>query len=204
MKFSVSDQEKKALCRQVPEFRSFLHSAAAEEFECFGDLFHALVQSIISQQLSVRVADVIYGRVKALLGEITAETLAAADSGALRACGLSTKKIEYLKGIAEAELSGEVDFESLAHLEDAEMIGRLVKLKGVGIWTAEMLLIFALGRRDVLSFRDLGIRRGIMMLLKKDSLSEEEFEEFRKRCSPYGTLESLWLWKLKDGGLTVS
>lgn len=204
MKFSVTDQEKKALCRQVPEFRECMESIAPEGFECFGELFPALVQSIISQQLSVRVADVIYGRVKELLGEITAERLASADSGALRACGLSVRKIEYLKGIAEAKLSGSIDFESLAHLADADVIAQLVKLKGVGVWTAEMLLIFALGRQDVLSFRDLGIRRGIMMLLKKDSLSEEEFERFRKRCSPYGTLASLWLWKLKDGGLTVS
>ena len=204
MKFSVTDQEKKALCRQVPEFRSYMESIASEEFECFGELFPALVQSIISQQLSVRVADVIYGRVKELLGEISAERLVSADSGALRACGLSAKKIEYLKGIAKAKLSGEIDFESLAHLDDADVIARLVKLKGVGVWTAEMLLIFALGRRDVLSYRDLGIRRGIMMLLKKDSLSEEEFERFRKRCSPHGTLASLCLWKLKDGGLSLS
>ena len=204
MKFSVTDQEKKALCRQVPEFRNYMKSLAPEEFECVGELFPALVQSIVSQQLSVRVADVIYGRVKALLGEITAERLVSADSGALRACGLSAKKIEYLKGTAEAKLSGAVDFESLAHLDDADVIARLVTLKGVGVWTAEMLLIFALGRRDVLSYRDLGIRRGIMLLLNQDSLSEEEFERFRKRCSPYGTLASLCLWKLKDGGLSVS
>lgn len=204
MKFTVTEKEKKALCRQVPEFRSCVKSIDLEGFECFGELFPALVQSIVSQQLSVRVADVIYGRVKKLLGEIAAERIASADFEALRACGLSARKIEYLKGIAEAELSGSVDFDSLSHLDDAAVIAQLVKLKGVGVWTAEMLLIFALGRKDVLSYRDLGIRRGIMLLLNRDSLSGEEFEHFRKRCSPHGTLASLYLWKLKDGGLRLS
>lgn len=204
MKFPITGKEKRALCKQAPEFKECIDKIELEEFECVGDLFSALVQSIISQQLSVRVADVIYKRVEELLGTITAEHLKAADFDALRSCGLSAKKIEYLKGIAEAMLSGTVDFDSLAKLEDAEVIAELVKLKGVGVWTAEMLLIFALGRRNVLSFKDLGIRRGIMELHQLEELSETDFEFYRKRYSPYGTLASLYLWRIKDGGLKLS
>ena len=132
-----------------------------------------------------------------------AEKLLEAETADLRACGLSAPKIGYLRGIAEAKCSGRINFRALARRPDEEILAELVKLKGVGIWTAEMLLIFALGRPDVLSFRDLGIRRGIMLLEQKETLSAEEFEAFRRRCSPYGTLASLYLWRIKDGGLSI-
>ncbi len=203
MIFEITQQDKEALCRQAQEFREIVGQADLRSFECCGDLFYALVQSIVSQQLAVKAADAIFRRVEVHLGEITAERLLAAEFDALRGCGLSGRKIEYLRGIAEAAISGTIDFENLAEKSDAEVIAELVKLKGVGGWTAEMLLIFALGRPDILSFKDLGIRRGIMMLNHLDSLDESEFEYYRRRYSPYGTLASLYLWRIKDGGLTV-
>ena len=196
MKFKITETEKRALCRQVPEFREFVRQITLPELECDGDLFGGLVRSIVSQQLAIRAAEAILGRLEALTGELSAERILAADPGALRACGLSSRKVEYLRGIAEAAISGTIDFASLAALDDA-----LIQLKGVGVWTAEMLLIFSLGRPDVLSFGDLGIRRGIMLLTRRDSLSKEEFEAFRRRCSPYGTLASLYLWRIRPGGI---
>ena len=201
--FRISDQDKKALCRKAPEFRQIVRQTDLESFVCSADLFLALVQSIVSQQLSVKVADVIFQRLEKLLGKITAENLLAAEFEDLRACGLSGRKIEYLRGIAEAQRNGTVDFKTLARKTDAEIIRELVKLKGVGVWTAEMLLIFSLGRPDILSYKDLGIRRGIMMLNGLAELPEEEFEKYRQRYSPYGTLASLYLWRIKDGGLTI-
>lgn len=201
--FRITEKDKKALCRQAPEFRQIVRQADLTSFTCSNDLFPALVQSIVSQQLSVKVADVIFQRVEILLGEMTPENLLAADLEALRGCGLSGRKVEYLRGIAEAQLDGTIDFKTLSGKPDAEIIRELVKLKGVGVWTAEMLLIFSLGRPDILSYKDLGIRRGIMMLNGLSDLSEAEFETYRKRYSPYGTLASLYLWRIKDGGLTV-
>ena len=203
MIFTITRKDLNALCRQAPEFRQIARQAGLESFECSGNLFYALVQSIVSQQLAVKAADAIFRRLETLLGEITAENLLSADIDSLRACGLSGRKIEYLRGIAEAQISGTVDFESLPEKSDAEIIGELVKLKGVGVWTVEMLLIFALGRPDILSYKDLGIRKGIMMLNGLESLSETEFETYRRHYSPYGTLASLLLWRIKDGGLTV-
>lgn len=203
MKFAVTTQDKKALCRQAPEFAEVVRQTDLSSFECCGDLFLALVQSIVSQQLAIKAADAIFRRVEALLGEVTAERLLASDFDELRACGLSGRKVEYLRGIAEAKISGAVDFTALAEKSDAEVIAELVKLKGLGVWTAEMLLLFALGRPDVLSFKDLGIRRGIMMLNHLDDLTEADFEIYRKRYSPYGTLASLYLWRIKDGGHSI-
>ena len=201
MKFEITRAARAALCRQAPEFVDVVHRIELHSIECCGDLFYALAQSIVSQQLAVRAADAIFRRLEQLAGGITPARLLAAEFDMLRGCGLSGRKIEYLRGIAEAALSGAVDFEKLAEKTDGEVIAELTKLRGVGVWTAEMLLIFALGRPDVLSFNDLGIRRGIMQLNRLDSLDEARFEYYRKRYSPYGTLASLYLWRIKDGGL---
>jgi len=201
MKFEITAHDRAALCRQAPEFAAIAERETLDSFECCGDLFYALVRSIVSQQLAVRAAEAIFERLRLLLGKMSPEDLLAADFDALRRCGLSGRKIEYLRGIAEAASSGAIDFESLAGKSDAEIISELVTLRGVGVWTAEMLLIFALGRPDVLSFNDLGIRRGIMMLNGWDSLTHADFERCRRRYSPYGTLASLYLWRVKDGGL---
>ena len=201
MIFQPATRDRDALCRQVPEFSTVAGRGELPSFECCGDLFYALVQSIVSQQLAVRAAAAIFRRVEDLTGGICAERLAAAEFESLRKCGLSGRKIGYLRGIARAKLSGSVDFQALATRTDAQIIAELTRLKGVGVWTAEMLLIFSLGRPDVLSLRDLGIRRGILLLTGTTELDAEEFLAFRRRCSPYGTLASLYLWRLKDGGL---
>ena len=202
--FRITRHDREALCRQAPEFIPVMRQAGRKSFPCRGDLFYALVESIVSQQLAVKAAEAIFRRLENLLGEeITAERLLAASFEDLRECGLSGRKIEYLRGLAEAKISGSVDFDSLGERSDAEIIAELVKLKGVGVWTVEMLLIFALGRPDILSFNDLGIRRGIMMLNGLESLTKTQFEEYRRRYSPYGTLASLCLWRIKDGGLKI-
>ncbi|EQB90222.1 hypothetical protein M918_01105, partial [Clostridium sp. BL8] len=99
-------------------------------------------------------------------------------------------------GIAEAAISGEVDFSTLHTLTDEEIVKKLSALKGVGVWTAEMLLIFSLCRPDVVSFGDLAIRRGMMNLYGLKELPKEKFERYKKRYSPYGTVASLYLWAL--------
>jgi DNA-3-methyladenine glycosylase II len=204
MRFIVTPEDKAALCRQAPEFTELVELADLQSFDCHDDLFYALVQSIVWQQLSFKAASAIFARLEKFLGIISAESLLDASFADLRACGLSLPKIKYLRGIAAAKLDGSIDFASLPQKSDQEVIDELTRLKGVGPWTAEMLLIFALGRKDVLSFKDLGIRKGIMLLHKLDSLNEEDFAAYRQRYSPYGTLASLLLWQIKDGGIKVN
>ena len=152
----------------------------------------------MSQQLAVRAAEAVFSRVNALPGGLTPETLLAADDETLRGCGLSARKVEYLRGVAQAALAGKLDEKRFALMPDAEVIDALVELKGVGVWTAEMLLIFHFGRRNVLSTGDLGVRRGLEILLDRENFTPEELAELRRRVSPYGTLASLYLWRLKD------
>ena len=199
MRFEIADRDKRELVKRIPEFRAAVERIELTPFEYGGDLFHELAHSIVSQQLAVRAAEAVFSRVKALPGGLTPETLLAAETETLRGCGLSARKVEYLRGIARSSLAGELDEKRLARLPDAELIEALTKLKGVGVWTAEMLLIFHFGRRDVLSTGDLGVRRGLEMLLGKNGFTAAELADIRRRCSPCGTLAALYLWRLKDG-----
>jgi len=160
------------------------------------DPFTALISSVVSQQISGKAAETVWKRLENLLGEITPEAIAEADLEAIQKCGISMRKAEYIKGIAAAAVSGRVDFNNLHTLSDQDVIKKLTALRGVGVWTAEMLLIFSLCRPDVVSFHDLGIRRGMMYLYGLNELSRQTFERYRRRYSPYGTVASLYLWAL--------
>lgn len=160
------------------------------------DPFTALVSSIVGQQISSKAADTVWGRLVNLLGNITPETIVKAGLAEIQSCGMTMKKAEYIRGIADAAVSGEVDFDSLHSLTDDEIIKKLSSLHGVGVWTAEMLLIFSLCRPDIVSYKDLAIRRGMMNLYGLKELTKEKFERYKKRYSPYGSVASLYLWAL--------
>jgi 3-methyladenine DNA glycosylase/8-oxoguanine DNA glycosylase len=106
------------------------------------------------------------------------------------------RKANYIKGIGEAAVSGELDLAGLRDMTDALVVERLSSLPGIGVWTAEMLLIFSLCRPDVVSWGDLAIRRGMMNLYGQKDLSRAQFDRFRKRYSPCGSVASLYLWAL--------
>lgn len=160
------------------------------------DPFPALIMSVVGQQVSGKAADAIYARLAARAGGVTPEALAALGEDELRAEGLSRPKCRYVAGIAAAALSGALQLDALGEKPDAEVIEALVALPGVGVWTAEMFLLFTLLRPDVVSFGDLAIRRGMMRLYGKKTLSRDEFERYRRRYSPYGSVASLYLWEI--------
>lgn len=163
------------------------------------DLFSALISSIISQQISTKAANTVKRRLTENIGEITAENIYKAQQSQIQECGMSNRKAAYIKNIAELSVEGTIDFESLSRFKDEDFIHEITKIKGVGEWTAEMLLIHSLKREDVLSFKDLGIRRGIEALYGLDQLTKKEFIEFQKRYSPYGTVASIYLWEISSG-----
>jgi len=160
------------------------------------DPFIALISSVVSQQISNKAAETVWKRLVALLGEVNPETIVQTPFEQIQQCGMSNRKTQYIKGIAEASLGGQVDFSRLHTLSDEEVIKALSSLHGVGEWTAEMLLIFSLERPDVVSFEDLGIRRGMMNLYGLKELTKEQFARYRKRYAPYGSVASLYLWAI--------
>ena len=155
------------------------------------DLFTALVESVIAQQISGRAAQTIADRLHAAVGAFTPE-----DPAVVQQCGLSGRKVDYVRGIARSVLSGAFDLAGLRHVSDADLIQRLSSLNGIGVWTAEMLMIFSLRRPDILSWGDLGIRRGMALLYGDRELTRDRFERRRKRYSPCGSVASLYFWVL--------
>ncbi|UMZ74066.1 DNA-3-methyladenine glycosylase family protein [Natranaerofaba carboxydovora] len=166
------------------------------EREVVPDPFKALIISIVGQQISNKAAATVRNRLYQLLGTITPENIMSTEIETIQSCGMSKRKATYIKGIAKAAIEGEVDFDNLNKLADQEIIKELSSLYGVGVWTAEMILIFSLERPDVVSYRDLGIRKGMMKLYGLKEVSKEQFKEIRARYSPYGTVASLYLWEM--------
>lgn len=160
------------------------------------DLFTALVASVAGQQVSAKAAETVWARMETRFGTILPESIAAATADEIRQCGISMRKAGYIKGIGDAVAGGRLDLDRLRTLSDTEVIARLTELDGVGVWTAEMLLIFSMQRPDVVSWGDLAIRRGMMRLYRKDTIGRDRFERYRKRYSPYGSVASLYLWEI--------
>ena len=155
------------------------------------------MKSIVYQQLSGRVASVIFGRLAAAAGgKLTPENILKLRPARMRTLGLSKQKTAYIRDLARHTRGGTVDFEELPALADAEVIERLTQVKGIGVWTAHMFLIFALRRTDVLPTGDLGIRNAIR---KAYSLAElptpAEIEALAQRWRPYCTVASWYLWR---------
>lgn len=165
------------------------------------DTFLAVIDCIISQQISSKAADTVLERLQSLLGRITPENIAMAEETTIQKCGMSMRKVSYIKGIGRAVLDGTLDLDALRNLPDEEAIKHLVKMPGIGVWSAEMLLLFSFCRPDVVSYGDLAIRRGMMNLYGLEELTKDRFLYYRKRYSPYGSVASLYLWRLSVSDL---
>jgi DNA-3-methyladenine glycosylase II len=160
--------------------------------------FETLVESIVYQQLSGRVAQVIFGRLAAAVPEglLTPESVLALRPSKMRKLGLSKQKTAYIRDLARHTRAGTVDFAGLPALPDAEVIERLTKVKGVGVWTAHMFLIFALRRTNVLPTGDLGIRSAIRKAYGLPELPKPaEIEALGQRWHPYCTVAAWYLWR---------
>lgn len=164
------------------------------------DIFCALVDAIISQQISVKAADAIMARVRAALpeGRVTPQALLAFDFERLRTLGLSTPKARYIRSLVEHIDSGQLELERLQDLEDEEIITRLTAVKGIGRWTAEMCLIFTFARSDVFPVDDLGLLEGMRAAYElPERPSKQEARERGERWRPYRTFATWYLWGLR-------
>jgi DNA-3-methyladenine glycosylase II len=162
------------------------------------DAYGSLVRSIVGQQLSTVAARTIYGRLTALFDNRppTPAELLAADEETLRACGLSRPKISYLRDLAQHVLEDGLDLSGLRELPDDEVASRLVAVKGIGQWSADMFLMFHLRRPDVLPVGDLGIRRAVERAYGLPGLpDEDDLQTLAAPWRPQRTLACLYLWK---------
>lgn len=154
--------------------------------------FDVLVCSIVGQQLSVRAADTIEARLRQLVGRLQPESVSALDDEDLRAVGLSRSKVAYTKGLAQAFGDGRIVPEALRIGSDEEVVESLTALKGIGPWTAEMFMIFGLGRLDIWSPGDLGLRRALEHFFGSSK------PEIAERWRPYRSVAAWYLWEHSD------
>ena len=171
------------------------------EREVDPDLFSAVVHHIIGQQISTRAQLTVWNRMRAALGTVNAETILAAGVPKLQSLGMTFRKAEYITDFAEKVQSGAFDLAAVEKMTDAEAIQALSTLKGVGVWTAEMLLLFGMQRPNIFSYDDLAIQRGLRMVYHHRKIDRRLFEKYRRRFSPYGSVASLYLWAVSGGAI---
>lgn len=176
-------------------------------------LFETLVDAIISQQISVKAADAIMARLRrAALGEngdpggrITPEALLRLEDGMLRAAGLSPQKMRYLRDLTERVSDGRLDLARLNELDDEAIIEELIKVKGIGRWTAEMMLIFSLGRPDVLPVDDLGFVEGVREAYGLEKRpTPKEMRERGEQWRPYRTFATWYMWAVRRLAMNIA
>ncbi len=163
-----------------------------------GDLFFTLIRSIVGQQISVFAADAVWSRLEKLLGEITPKRILNSSDKELKKCGLSLRKVEYMKGISK---TWEKNFSKLNwnEMSDNDVKTKLISLRGVGPWTAEMILIFSLLRPDIFPVDDIGAIRAIEKLYNKgEKMSKKDLINKAKDWIPWRTVATWYLWRTID------
>ena len=161
------------------------------------DYFLDLVDAIVSQQLSGKAAATIFGRVKEGLGKVIPSKILSTPDAKFRGWGLSRQKTSYLKDLAKKVKEGDLKIEKLDKLPDEEVMEELIAVKGIGLWTAEMFLMFSLARPDIFPVDDLGIQKGITRLLGM-RISSQKIGKFAECWKPYQTVASWYVWKVVD------
>ena len=157
------------------------------------DLFSSVAHHIIGQQISTKAQTTIWQRMQDALGTVNAETLLAAGVPKLQGLGMTFRKAEYITDFAEKVHDGTCNLDAVWQMSDEEAIRELSSLKGIGVWTAEMILLFCMQRPDIFSYDDLAIQRGLRMVYHHRKIDRKLFEKYRRRFSPYCSVASLYL-----------
>ena len=192
---SFEPYEIEQLLQKEPLFLPWINKIGNVVRNGNDDAYTSLIDSVLAQQVSGSAAASITKRFADKFN-YDPKAIVSASVDDLRACGLSSNKAKYVQGIARARLDKTVPFDKLHEKSDLQIAEYLLKLKGVGPWTVDMMLIFTFFRKDVLSFPDFGIRKGICSLYGIDTLDQKCYEQVRLKLSPHLTLASFWLWEI--------
>ena len=199
--FKYGIEETTYLAKKDKRLGEVIEKIGLIQREVIPDMFQALVNSIIGQQISTKAQKTIWKRFTDALGEVTPEGLLAVPPATIQQLGISERKTAYILGIAEKVAGGELDLAALTEKSDEEVCKTLSSLKGIGIRTAEMLMIFSMQRPNIMSYGDLALHRGLRMLYHHRSIDEKKFKMYHKRFTPYATIASLYLWEIAGGAI---
>ena len=201
MYFQYGATETDHLSRRDKRLGEVIERIGPIQREVDTDLFSAVVHHIVGQQISTKAQATIWQRMRETLGVVDAGHILAAGVPQLQKLGMTFRKAEYITDFAQKVQNGEFDLEGIEQKSDEEVIRELSSLKGIGVWTAEMILLFCMQRPDVFSYDDLAIQRGLRMLYHHRKVDRKLFEQYRRRFSPYCSVASLYLWAIAGGAL---
>lgn len=201
MHFEYGEKEISYLKSKDAKLAEVIDTLGFVEREIDTDLFSAVVHHIIGQQISTKAQATIWQRMQDALGQVNAETILSAGVSDLQALGISFRKAEYITDFARKVHTGEFDIKAVNQMSDADAISALSSLKGIGVWTAEMILLFCMQRPDIFSYDDLAIQRGLRMVYHHRRIDRKLFEKYRRRFSPYCSVASLYLWAVSGGAI---
>lgn len=199
--FQYGEEEAAYLAARDPRMAEVIAAVGHIEREVHPDLFAALVNSIVGQQISTKAQETVWNRMLDAFGTVSPEIIALRSEDELQSVGITYRKAGYIKSAAERVLAGEIDLEELHGLPDDEVCRRLSELPGIGVWTAEMLMLFSMQRPDIMSYGDLAIQRGLRMVHHHRRITPQLFARYRRRYSPYGSVVSLYLWAVAGGAV---
>lgn len=201
MHFEYGETEITYLKSKDAKLAEVIDNLGFVEREVDTDLFSSVIHHIIGQQISTKAQATIWQRMQDALDEVNAETILSAGVSNLQALGISFRKAEYITDFARKVHTGEFDIEAVNQMSDADAISALSSLKGIGVWTAEMILLFCMQRPDIFSYDDLAIQRGLRMVYHHRRIDRKLFEKYRRRFSPYCSVASLYLWAVSGGAI---
>ena len=165
------------------------------------DLFSSVVHHIVGQQISTKAQQSIWRKMTDSMGTVNAEKILKTGRDNMQGFGITFRKADYIIDFARKVDEGDFDVEAVAEMSDEEAIEALSALKGIGVWTAEMILLFCLKRPDILSYGDLAIIRGMRMVYHHRKIDKVKFEKYRRRLSPYCSTASLYFWAVAGGAI---
>lgn len=202
MYFAYGEEETDYLKKKDKRMAEVIDRIGHVERKVDTDLFSAVVHHIVGQQISTKAQETIWQRMLSVLGEVNAETVLAAGVSKLQSLGMTFRKAEYITDFAEKVHTGAFDLAAVERMSDEDAIEALRALKGIGVWTAEMILLFCMQRPDIFSYDDLAIQRGLRMVYHHREIDRALFEKYRRRFSPYCSVASLYLWAVSGGAIT--
>lgn len=201
MYFAYGENEISYLKSKDEKLAEVIDQIGMIERETDTDLFSSVIHHIIGQQISTKAQATIWQRMQEDLGEVKAETILSADISKLQSYGITFRKAEYITDFAKKVHNGTCDLDAVWQMSDEEAIRELSSLKGIGVWTAEMILLFCMQRPDIFSYDDLAIQRGLRMIYHHRKIDRKLFEKYRRRFSPYCSVASLYLWAVSGGAI---
>ncbi len=194
--YNIKEEQLEYLKKKDKKLKEVILKYGVIKREIEPDLFKALIYNIIGQQISTKAALTVRKKFLEIVGEINPQNVLNYSDEVIQKAGLSLRKVSYIKEISKRVVSNELDLNSLKDLKDEEVIKTLTKLPGIGVWTAEMLLLFTLGRENVMSYLDLAIIRGLKKIYNKAEITKTDFEKIKKSYTPYASIASLYIWKV--------